>query len=105
MKQMAFNHRMFVVALINIDYHLDYNDVICYNKFLSKYYYTCTQPEEGLISVQQQEFSFQPSAFSTAICFERDFKGTLNISQTCFLCSVIYFLLEQFFKLIKINCL
>lgn len=105
MKQMAFNHRTFVVALINIDYHPDYNDVLCYTKFLSKHYYTCKQPEEDLISIQQQKFSSQPSTFLTAICFENDFKGTLNISQTCFLCSIIYIFLEQFFRLIKINCL
>lgn len=103
MKQMDFNHRMFAVGLINIDYHLDYKDVICYNKFLCKHYYTCTQPEEDLLSIQQQKFSSQPSVFSAAIPFERDFKGTLNILQTCFLHSIIYFLLERFFRLIKIN--
>lgn len=57
MKQMAFNHRIVVVSLINIDYHHDYNDVICYNKFFGKQYYTCMQPEEDLVSIQQQKFS------------------------------------------------
>ena len=39
------------------------------------------QPEEDLKSIQQQMFSFYPFMFSTAICFEKDFKRILNISQ------------------------
>lgn len=78
---MAFNHRIFVVPLMNIDYHHDYNDVIYYDTFLNKHCYTCMQPEEDLKSIQQQEFSFLSSMFLTTICFERGFKQTLNISQ------------------------
>lgn len=58
MKQMAFNHKIFVVPLMNIDYRHDYNDVIYYNKILSKHCYTCMQPEEDLESIQHQKFSF-----------------------------------------------
>ena len=43
---------------MNIDYHHDYNDVICYNKFLSKHGYTCKQPEEDVKSIQQLTFCF-----------------------------------------------
>lgn len=43
---------------MNIDYHHDYNDVICYNKFLSKHCYTCKQPEEDVKSIQQPTFYF-----------------------------------------------
>lgn len=58
MKQMAFNHGIFVVSLMNIDYHHDFNDVICYNKFLSKHCHTCLQPEQDLKSIQQPKFSY-----------------------------------------------
>lgn len=58
MKQMVYNHRIFVVSLMSIDYHHDSNDVIYYNKFLSKHCYTCMQPETDLKSIQQQKFSF-----------------------------------------------
>lgn len=58
MEQMAFNHRIFVVALMNIDYHYDSNAVFCDNTFLSKHGYTCLQPGVGgLKSIQQQTLS------------------------------------------------
>lgn len=41
MEQMAFNHRIFVVSLMNIDYHYESNAVFCDNTFLSKHGYTC----------------------------------------------------------------
>lgn len=55
---MAFNHRIFVVALMNIDYYYDSNAVFCDNTFLSKHGYTCMRPGvRGLKSIQQQTFS------------------------------------------------
>lgn len=57
-RQMAFNHGIFVASFMNIDYLHDYNYVICYSKFLSKHCYTCLPPEEGLKSAQPLKFSF-----------------------------------------------
>lgn len=58
MKQMVYNHRIFVVSLMSIDYQHGHNDVIYCNEFLSKHCYTCMQPETDLKSIQRPKFSF-----------------------------------------------
>lgn len=71
---MAFNHRIFVVSLMNIDYHYESNAVFCDNTFLSKHGYTCIWPGVGRSEIHPAaNVLFLTTPSSSTVCFERDF--------------------------------
>lgn len=74
MEQIAFNHRIFVVSLMNIDYHYDSSAVFCDNTFLSRHGDTCMQPGVGRSEIHPAaNVLFLTATSSSTVCFERDF--------------------------------
>lgn len=71
---MDFNYRIFVVPLMNIDYHYDSDDVMYHNEFLSERGYTCTS--RGRAGAKPTTKVRSNLCALGCLCAGRDFKPT-----------------------------